>query len=107
MKVQPVTLNPFAAHGSLALAVLLTAVAVLAKLAAGLGVYQRGVRRWLVGVGMIPRGEVGLIFAEVGLANGVIEASLYAALVAMVMVTTFVAPLWLKALYRTSPGRGG
>ncbi|MBI4607908.1 MAG: cation:proton antiporter [Candidatus Rokubacteria bacterium] len=56
---------------------------------------------------MIPRGEVGLIFAEVGLANGVIEASLYAALVAMVMVTTFVAPLWLKALYRTSPGRGG
>jgi Kef-type K+ transport system membrane component KefB len=49
---------------------------------------------------MIPRGEVGLIFAGIGLAAGVIPAGLYAALVVMVMLTTFVAPPWLKALYR-------
>ena len=60
---------------------------------------------------MIPRGEVGLIFAGMGLAGGVIGTDLYSALVAMVMVTTFVAPPWLKALYsRTypdeSPSRG-
>ncbi len=100
MKVQPAMLSPFAAGGGLALALLLTVVAVVGKLAAGLGVYQRGVRRWPVGVGMIPRGEVGLIFAAIGLAHGVIDANLYAALVTMMMVTTFMAPPWLKALYR-------
>ncbi len=100
MKVQPAMLNPFAPGGGLMLALLLTIVAVVAKLAAGLGVYQRGVRRWPVGVGMVPRGEVGLIFASIGLANGVIDANLYAAVVVMVMLTTFIAPPWLKMLYR-------
>lgn len=100
MKVQPAMLSPFAAGGGLALALLLTVVAVVGKLAAGLGVYQRGVRRWPVGVGMIPRGEVGLIFAGIGLAHRVIDTNLYAALVTMMMVTTFMAPPWLKALYR-------
>jgi Kef-type K+ transport system membrane component KefB len=100
MKVDPAMLNPFTPGGSLAFTLLLTAVAVLGKLAAGLGVYRRGVRRWPVGVGMIPRGEVGLIFAGIGLASGVIEANLYAAVVSMVMVTTFMAPPWLKSLYR-------
>lgn len=99
MKVDPATLNPFG-DGALRFALLLTAVAVLSKLAAGLGVYQRNVGRWLVGVGMIPRGEVGLIFAGVGLTNHVIDETLYAALVIMVMASTFIVPLWLKALYR-------
>ena len=98
MKVDPATLNPFG-DGALRFALVLTAVAVLSKLVAGLGVYQRGVRRWPVGVGMIPRGEVGLIFAGIGLAGGVIDQTLYAALVAMVMATTFIVPPWLKALY--------
>ena len=99
MKVDPATLNPFG-DGALRFALLLTAVAVLSKLAAGLGVYQRNVGRWPVGVGMIPRGEVGLIFAGVGLTNQVIDETLYAALVIMVMASTFITPLWLKALYR-------
>jgi Kef-type K+ transport system membrane component KefB len=102
MKVDPAVLNPFGGGGQLTLALLLTGVAVLSKLAAGFGVYQRGVRRWPVGVGMVPRGEVGLIFAGIGLANAVIGPDLYAALVAMVMVTTFVVPPWLKVLYRTA-----
>ena len=100
MKVQPGVLDPFAAGGPFTLAMLLTAVAVAAKLASGLAVWQRGVRRWPVGVGMIPRGEMGLIFAGIGLAVGVIDESVYSALVAMVMLTTFAAPPWLKALYR-------
>ena len=79
---------------------LLTAVAVASKLAAGLAVYQRGARRGPVGVGMVPRGEVGLIFAGTGLAVGVVAADLYSALVVAVMLTTFVAPPWLKVLYR-------
>jgi Na+:H+ antiporter len=102
MKVQPAMLNPLAENAQFGTAVILTAVAVASKLAAGLAVYQRGVRRWPVGVGMVPRGEVGLIFAGTGLAAGVIAHDLYAALVVVVMLTTFVAPPWLKALYRES-----
>jgi Kef-type K+ transport system membrane component KefB len=98
MKVQPAALNPFAG-GQLGVVMLLTAVAVVSKLSAGLAVYRRGIRRWPIGVGMVPRGEVGLIFAGSGLAAGVIAEDLYSALVAMVMLTTFVAPPWLKALY--------
>jgi Kef-type K+ transport system membrane component KefB len=101
MKVQPAMLNPFAENAQFGTAVILTTVAVASKLAAGLAVYRRGVRRWPVGVGMVPRGEVGLIFAGTGLAVGVIAHDLYSALVVVVMLTTFVAPPWLKALYRT------
>jgi Kef-type K+ transport system membrane component KefB len=100
MKVQPALLNPFAANALFGVAILLTAVAIASKLVAGLAVYQPGVRRWPVGVGMVPRGEVGLIFAGAGLAAGVLAEDLYAALVVVVMLTTFAAPPWLKALYR-------
>jgi Kef-type K+ transport system membrane component KefB len=100
MKVQPAMLNPFAESSQFGIAMLLTAVAVASKLTAGLGVCQRGVRRWPVAVGMVPRGEVGLIFAGVGLASGVVAEGLYSALVVVVMLTTFAAPPWLKALYR-------
>jgi Kef-type K+ transport system membrane component KefB len=100
MKVQPAMLNPFAESSQFGIAMLLTAVAVASKLAAGLAVYQRGVRRWPVAVGMVPRGEVGLIFAGVGLASGVVAEGLYSALIVVVMLTTFAAPPWLKALYR-------
>ena len=102
MKVEPAQLNPFADHAQLGIALALTLLAIAAKLLAGLAVYQRGVRRWPVGVGMVPRGEVGLIFAGTGLAAGVVTPSLYSALVVVVMLTTFVAPPWLKILYRES-----
>ena len=101
-KVQPGMLNPFAENARFGVAMLLTAVAVASKLTAGLAVYQSGVRRWPVAVGRAPnlRGEVGLIFAGAGLAAGVIAEDLYSALVVVVMLTTFVAPPWLKTLYR-------
>jgi Kef-type K+ transport system membrane component KefB len=102
MKVQPAILDPFGESATFGVAVLLAAVAVVSKLAAGLVVYQRGVRRWPVAVGMVPRGEVGLIFAGAGLAASVIAEDLYSALVVAVMLTTFAAPPWLGALY----GRG-
>jgi Kef-type K+ transport system membrane component KefB len=103
MKVDPAALNPFGGGGwsGLLLTGLLVVVAVVSKLAAGLGVYGKGIRRWPVAVGMVPRGEVGLIFAGIGLASQVIDADLYAALVAMVMISTFIVPPWLKVLYAT------
>lgn len=105
MKVQPAMLNPFGENAQFGVAVLLTIAAVVSKLAAGLAVYQRGVRRWPVGVGMVPRGEVGLIFAGTGLSVGVIAQDLYSALVVVVMLTTFAAPPWLKMIYRDGKTR--
>jgi Kef-type K+ transport system membrane component KefB len=107
MKVQPAILNPFADNAEFGTALVLTGVAVASKLVAGLAVYRQEVRRWPVGVGMIPRGEVGLIFAGTGLSAGVIARDLYSALVAVVMLTTFVAPPWLKAVYGRPQARRG
>jgi Kef-type K+ transport system membrane component KefB len=52
--------------------------------------------RLSVGLGMVPRGEVGLIFASVGKALGVIDDALFSAVVIMVMVTTMMTPIALK-----------
>ncbi|MGH7545459.1 MAG: cation:proton antiporter, partial [Gemmatimonadota bacterium] len=67
-------LNPFAAENApvLLLALGLTAVAIVTKLAAGYAPYWTRLRKLVIGVGMVPRGEVGLIFAQIGLASGVL-----------------------------------
>jgi Kef-type K+ transport system membrane component KefB len=106
MKVEPAELNPFADGAHLWVALALTVVAVVSKLAAGLAVYHPGTCRWPVGVGMVPRGEVGLIFAGTGLAAAVVSPDLYSAVVVMIMITTFVAPPWLRILYRPGVDAG-
>lgn len=90
--------NPFVAGNRpmLLLALLLGAAAVVGKIACGWAAPGRGLRRLAIGAGMIPRGEVGLIFAQIGLASGSIDAPLYAAIVGMVILTTFLAPPLLK-----------
>ena len=100
MKVDLRELHPFAPGGALTFAAILAAVAIGAKLAAALGIYAPAVSRWRVGVGMIPRGEVGMVFAAAGLRSGVLRPDLYAAVVVMIIVTTLIGPVWLKALYR-------
>ena len=88
----------------LAVASLLILVAVAGKVVAGFApVWFRG-RKLVIGVGMIPRGEVGLIFAQMGLAAGVLDPGLFAAVTAMVMATTFIAPPLLKVLLGARPG---
>ena len=73
-------------------------VAIVGKVVAGFVPFWYKGRKLVVGVGMVPRGEVGLIFAQTGLAAGVLTSGLFAAVTLMVMVTTFVAPPALKAL---------
>jgi Kef-type K+ transport system membrane component KefB len=94
-------LRSFAAPGALSLAAGLTIAAIVGKQLCSLGVITRGVNRLAVGIGMIPRGEVGLIFANVGLGlmvNGepIISRSTFTAVVAMVIVTTMITPPALK-----------
>ncbi|HEX6095172.1 MAG TPA: cation:proton antiporter [Thermoanaerobaculia bacterium] len=76
----------------------LTVVGVLGKLAAGYVVWKKGLRRTVIGVGMIPRGEVGLIFAQIGLSTKLLSTGLYSAVALMVMLTTFIAPPLLRRL---------
>lgn len=96
-------LNPFRSESRsfLIIGLLLTLVAVLGKLVAGYAAFGgRPLRKIVIGVGMIPRGEVGLIFAQLGLSAGLLSAGLYSSVALMVMVTTFIAPPLLRALLK-------
>src|SRR5436190_4399014 len=76
----------------------LAAIAAGGKFVAGFAATGRDLRRAVIGVGMIPRGEVSLIFAQIGLTTGLLTEGLYSAVALMVMVTCLVTPLLLRAL---------
>jgi Kef-type K+ transport system membrane component KefB len=82
---------------------LLILVAVLGKWLAGYAPLWFKGNKHLIGVGMIPRGEVGLIFAQTGLASGVLTSQLFSAVTMMVLVTTFIVPPLLKHLLPSRP----
>ncbi|MEK6949843.1 MAG: cation:proton antiporter [Nanoarchaeota archaeon] len=67
-------------------------LAVISKIAAGAAAIGVKAKKLVIGLGMIPRGEVGIIFATFGLVNKVIMPELYALLVVVIMLTTFIAP---------------
>lgn len=86
------------------IALVVTAVAVLGKLASGLAA-GRGANRLLIGVGMVPRGEVGLIFAGIGRELGVVDDRLFAAIVIVVILTTLVTPPALSAVAKRAAAK--
>lgn len=87
------------------LALLLTLIAILTKLfGCGLGVLNLGWRRAAqVGMGMVPRGEVGIVVAQLGLGLGVIDNALFGVVLFMAVVTTLIAPPLLKVLFANEP----
>jgi len=101
-----VDLRLFTRGDILGLAFALTVAAIVGKQICALGVIERGVNRLAVGLGMIPRGEVGLIFAGIGAtlmlpaASGasqpVISSAIFGAVVIMVIITTLITPIALK-----------
>lgn len=80
----------------LGIAATLIAVAVVTKVVAGWGAGRNGGDRFLIGLGMMPRGEVGLIFATIGMGVGVFDDDLHAALVLVVLATTVISPAALR-----------
>jgi Kef-type K+ transport system membrane component KefB len=98
-------LNPFDPdnRSTLLLGGLLIVVAVLGKFLAGYAPFWIRARKSVIGVGMIPRGEVGLIFAQTGLSAKQLTAGQFSAITVMVMVTTFLAPPLLKWLLPPPP----
>ena len=92
-------LNPFdpANREGLIVAAFLLAVAILGKLAAGWSYVSKvKTNRLVVGLGMMPRGEVGLIFLGLGTQAGILTPALEAAILLMVIGTTFLAPILLR-----------
>ncbi len=101
-----VNLASFAEPSTLLLASGFTAAAIVGKLAAGTPA-GRDLDRLSVGMGMVPRGEVGLIFASIGKGLGVVNDAVFSAIVIMVIVTTFITPVGLRwSLARAESRRG-
>lgn len=77
----------------------LLVIAVAGKLLAGYCIRESRLRQAAIGLSMVPRGEVGLIFTQVALANGILNAELYAALLIVIALTTALPPFALKWIY--------
>jgi Kef-type K+ transport system membrane component KefB len=106
-----VELDAFARVEVLGLAAALTVVAIIGKQVCGLGTLGGGLDRLSVGIGMIPRGEVGLIFANIGLGltvggERIVDEAVFSAIVIMVIVTTLVTPPALKWSLLRADARG-
>jgi Kef-type K+ transport system membrane component KefB len=98
-------LNPMVPENraGLLIAVFLVAVAIVGKLVTGWAVFGiPGVNRVAIGVGMIPRGEVGLVFAGIGSASGILDKPLEVSIIIMVILTTFLAPPFLRVAFSSS-----
>jgi Kef-type K+ transport system membrane component KefB len=85
----------------LIIAAFLIVVAIIGKVVTGFTLFgQPGLNKLAIGVGMIPRGEVGLVFAAVGAASGALDPATDAAIIVMVILTTFIAPPWLRIVFK-------
>ncbi|WP_216595688.1 cation:proton antiporter [Myxosarcina sp. GI1] len=102
-KVNLSVLNPTSSGNfqGLAIAAFLILVAIIGKTIAGFAVFgQEKINRLAIGIGMIPRGAVALAFVSVGEINGVLDKPLQAAIIIMVILSTFVAPPLLRFAFQ-------
>ncbi|WP_414527680.1 cation:proton antiporter [Nodularia chucula] len=105
-KVDLGVLNPLVPENraGLIIATFLIVVAIIGKIITGWAVFGKpGINRLAVGAGMIPRGEVGLVFAGIGAASGTLDKPLEAAIITMVILTTFLAPPLLRFAFKQPP----
>jgi Kef-type K+ transport system membrane component KefB len=107
-----VDLSTFGQVEVLGFAALLSIVAIIGKMICALGVVERGLDRISIAVGMVPRGEVGLIFAGIGASlilhgRPVVSTPIFSAVVIMVIVTTLITPPILKITLSRGDKKGG
>src|SRR5207244_4327282 len=104
-----VDLSAFGQPSTAILAIVILAAAVLSKfIGCGLGGLGLGkTEAFRIGIGMIPRGEVGMIVAQIGLGFGILTRSSYGVVVFMSVATTIVAPPLIKVAYRKLLESGG
>lgn len=101
-----IDITVFGDVSAILLALAVSAAAIVTKIIGSAGMARGKGDRLLVGIGMVPRGEVGLIFATLGIASGVLDARTHAALVLVVLITTVVTPpaLRWRLKHRPQPG---
>jgi len=92
----------FSDREGLILAIFLVLVAIIGKLATSVSLWNTSLNKLAVGVGMIPRGEVGLVFASIGSATDLVPDSIIAAIIMMIITTTFITPSWLRLVLKKS-----
>ncbi|MEA2498148.1 MAG: hypothetical protein QOH26_553 [Actinomycetota bacterium] len=100
-----VHLGEFADPSAIGLASVLLVVAIVGKMLAGAGSFGARGDKLLIGLGMLPRGEVGLIFAAIGLRTGIFDQQVYGALLLVVLGTTLLAPPLLRWRIRHASAR--
>ena len=96
-----VNLDVFSSSSVVATALIITVIAIAGKIVAGLVAGKTN--KMIVGLGMVPRGEVGLIFAAVGQGLGVISQEIFSIIVVMVIITTIITPVGISVLYNKKP----
>ncbi len=84
-------------YSTVKIAILISFIAIIGKVVAGIFL-PKNINKWLVGFGMVPRGEIGLIFAIAGLQLKIINHELFAALLLMIIITSIITPIVLTAL---------
>ena len=94
-----VNLSAFAELKTVTIALAVTIIAIAGKALSGFAA-GRGVNHALIGFGMVPRGEVGLIFINVGYQLGVVNDQIFAIVVAVVILTTLFTPPILSSIIR-------
>lgn len=82
------------------LSFVLLLIAIFGKLISGFFLQEYNRVKWLIGIAMIPRGEVGLIFAEIGKDHRVFDNTIYAAMIIVIAITTMLTPFAMKAFYK-------
>lgn len=75
------------------------ALAIIAKLIGPFLIRESTPMRIAIGMAMVPRGEVGLIFAELGRLAGVLNPAVYAGIILVIVYTTLASPFWIKLFY--------
>ncbi len=83
----------------------ITLAAIIGKQVCGLCALEKGLNRIAIGVAMIPRGEVTLIFAGIGKSIGVISDTIFSALIMMVIITTLITPPALRMAMSGTPSK--
>lgn len=78
----------------------LTALAIVSKLGGALLIKEKLARKIFIGMAMVPRGEIGLVFAELGRTTGIFNNEIYATIVIVIAYTTLFTPLWLRLFYK-------
>ncbi|MFT5220274.1 MAG: Kef-type K+ transport system membrane component KefB [Planctomycetota bacterium] len=78
----------------------LTLVAIVSKIGGAFFIREKLARKLVIGMAMVPRGEVGLVFAEVGRTSGLFNQEIYATVVIVIAYTTIFTPFWLRSYYR-------